>query len=136
MSLIEIVCQAFTDEAAIFPMVHTNEKQSSCLPGKVTLFQQNIFVLILLFLWMFSGKKKKSSLIIFKSFLFISEIVSLSCRKHAQLLFNKEYQKVVISVFQFRCLKIACIGAVLVQPKINVLFFTHLLYSSYFDSQL
>lgn len=97
MSLIEIVCQAFTDEAAIFPMVHTNEKHSSCLLGKVALFQQNIFVLILLFLRMFSGREKKSLLIIFKSFLFIAEIISPSCRKYVQLLLKNTRKKSFLS---------------------------------------
>lgn len=74
-------------------------------------------------------KRKKSLLIIFNSFLFIAKIISPSCRKYVQLLFNKEYQKVIIFVFQFRCPKITCIEAGLVLPKINVLFFAYLLHS-------
>lgn len=81
-------------------------------------------------------KRKKSLLIIFNSFLFIAKTISPSCSKYVQLLFNKKYRKVMIFVFQFRCLKITCIGAALVLPKINVLFFTYLLHSFYFHSQI
>lgn len=81
-------------------------------------------------------KRKKSLLIIFNSFLFIAKIISPSCRKYVQLLFNKKYQKVIIFVFQFRCPKITCIEAGLVLPKINVLFFAYLLYSFYFCPQI
>lgn len=38
-------------------------------------------------------KRKKSLLIIFKSFLFIAEIISPSCRKYVQLLFQKNTRK-------------------------------------------
>lgn len=81
-------------------------------------------------------KRKKSLLIIFNSFLFIAKIISSSCRKYVQLLFNKKYQRVMIFVFHFRCLKVAWIGAALVLLKINVLFFTYLLHSFYFCSQI
>lgn len=137
MSLIEIVCQAFTDEAAVFLMVQSNEKQSLCLPGKVTPFQQNIFVLILLFLRIFSGIEKKSLLIIFKSYLFIAKITSPPCRKYVQLQFDKknppESNDICLPV---EVHKITCIGAALWLPKISILFSTYLLQSFYFDSQI
>lgn len=92
MSLIEIVCQAFTDEAAIFPMVHTNEKHSSS-SGKSYSFSAKYFCFNFVISTDVFWKRKKSLLITFKSFLFIAEIIPPSCRKYVKLLFKKNTRK-------------------------------------------
>lgn len=132
MSLIEIVCQNFTDEAAVFPMVHTNEKQSSCLPGKVTLFQQNIFVLILLFQLMFSGREKKNIINYLQKFPIYSKIRSFL--NHAESMFNNYLTKKIPesnnTCIPLQVPKNYLYRATLVPTKIKVFFFTHLLHYS------
>jgi len=83
----------------------------------------------------FWKRKKNPLLIVFNRFLFIAKIISHSCIKNVQLLFKKKYEKKIIFLFKFRCLKMSFIGAVLVLPKINALFLTYLLHSFYFRSK-
>lgn len=122
MSLIEIVCQTFTDEAAIFPMVHTNEKQSSGLPGKVTLFSAKYFCFNFAISMDVFWKRKKIILNYLQKFPIYRKLRSFL--NHAESMLNyyltkKNRQKVIIIVFHFRRLKITSLMLLLCHLKSN-----------------